>query len=150
MKTLAFVLMTAIICFGCKKSEITESPLTSPGMMAKISGTSIDYGSPFAEKQMSTDGTETIFISASATNGNSIEISLSKQGGISGGVYGVSNGAFIGISDGTNYFATGNTVSIKIISMDATHVVGSFSGSAQDGSSSSTKSITEGRFYANF
>ena len=66
MKKLAFILMAATVMVGCKKSEITEAPpLTSPGMMAKVGGTSIDYGTPTAEKQMSTSGSETVFIPVS-------------------------------------------------------------------------------------
>jgi hypothetical protein len=153
MKKLAFILMAATIMVGCKKSEIAEAPpLTSPGMMAKIAGTSIDYGTPVAEKEMSTTGSETVFINAyNAVDGNSIGISLTKQGGITPGTYGIANGAVIGISDGTNDYGTTNSVSIKITSCDATHIVGSFSGTAVDpNSGSTTKSITEGRFFANF
>jgi hypothetical protein len=151
MKTIAYVLLAAIVIVGCKKSEISElPPLTSPGVMAKIGGNSITYGVPFAERQVSTDGTETIFLSASSTDGNSIEISLSKPGGITSGSYDASNAAFIGISDGNNYYATGNTVSIKIISNDGTKVIGSFSGTAQDATSGTSASIAEGRFYAEY
>lgn len=140
-----------MVIVSCKKSEIIDPPpLTSPGVTAKISGASIDYGVPTAEKQVSTDGTETIFISASTNDGNSIEVSLSKQGGITAGSYGASNAAFVGISNSTNYYATGSTVSIKIIAVDDTHVVGSFSGTATDATSGAAKSITEGRFYAVF
>ena len=152
MKKLAFILMAATVMVGCKKSEINEAPpLTSPGMMAKIGTTSIDYGMPMAEKQMSTSGSETLFISGFSNDGNSIAISLSKQGGITAGTYGAANSAVIGISDGTNSYETANTVSIKIISVDATHIVGSFSGTAIDANSgTSTKSITDGKFFANF
>jgi len=152
MKKLAFILMAATVMIGCKKSEITEDPpLTSPGMTAKIGSTSIDYGTPMAEKQMSTSGSETVFINGYTTDGNSITISLSKQGGITAGSYGAANSAVIGISDGTNSYETANTVNIKISSFDATHIVGSFSGTAVDPSSgSNNKSITEGKFFANF
>ena len=152
MKKLAFILMAATVMVGCKKSEITEAPpLTSPGMMAKVGGTSIDYGTPTAEKQMSTSGSETVFISGFNNDGISIAISLSKQGGITAGTYGAANSAVIGISDGTNSYETANTVTIKITSFDATHIVGSFSGTAVDASSgTNTKSITEGKFFANF
>jgi len=152
MKKLAFILMAATVMVGCKKSEITEAPpLTSPGMIAKVGGTSIDYGTPMAEKQMSTGGTETVFISGFTTDGNSIEISLSKQGGITAGTYNATNAAFVGVSDGINSYGTANTVSIKITSFDATHIVGSFSGTAVDpNGGTGTKSVTEGRFFANF
>ena len=120
-------------------------------MTAKIGSTSIDYGTPMAEKQMSTSGSETVFINGYTTDGNSITISLSKQGGITAGSYGAANSAVIGISDGTNSYETANTVNIKISSFDATHIVGSFSGTAVDPSSgSNNKSITEGKFFANF
>ena len=151
MKTIAFVLLAAIVVVSCKKSEIDElPPLTSPGLVAKIGGNSVNYGVPMAERQVSTDGTETIFLSAFSGDGNSIEISLSKKGGITGGSYTASNAAFIGVSDGSSYYVTGNNVSIKIISNDGLKVVGSFSGAAQDDVSGLSTSIVEGRFYANF
>ena len=152
MKKLAFILMAATVMVGCKKSEITEAPpLTSPGMMAKVGSSSSDYGTPMAEKQMSTSGSETLFISGFSNDGNSIAISLSKQGGITAGTYGAANSAVIGISDGTNSYETANAVSIKIISVDATHIVGSFSGTAVDANAgTSTKLITDGKFFANF
>jgi hypothetical protein len=152
MKKLAFILMAATVMVGCKKSEIADAPpLTSPGMTAKVGGSSIDYGTPTAEKQMSTSGSETVFISGFSNDGNSIAISLSKQGGITAGTYGAANSAVIGIDDGTNSYGTANTVTIKITSFDATHIVGSFSGTAVDpNSGTNTKSITEGKFFANF
>src|SRR6476646_282616 len=111
MKKLSFILLAAIAIVGCKKSkEIEAPPLTSPGMMAKVSGSSIDYGTPTAERQVSTGGTETVFISGFNNDGNSIEISLSKDGGLTTGSYGASNSAFVGISDGTNYYGTSTTV----------------------------------------
>ena len=66
MKTLAFVLVAATLMISCKKSDDTaaDPPLTSPGMEAKLDGTPVNYGIPNTEKQQSTDGTETIFISA--------------------------------------------------------------------------------------
>lgn len=153
MKKLAFILLAATFMFSCKKSEsIEDPPLTSPGMMAKIAGTSINYGLPTVEKQASTTGNETVFITAFTTDGNSIEISFSKQGGITAGTYGVSNAAYIGISDGMSYYSTANNVNIKIVAIDGTRIIGSFSGTAEDATTGSTltRSISEGKFYANF
>jgi hypothetical protein len=148
MKTLAFVLLAATVMVSCKKSEDQPSPLTSPGVVAKIAGSQTDYGVPMAERQQSTGGTETIFISASTQDGKSIEISLSKDGGIAAGTYGKSNSAFIGVSDGTDFYETDNTVSVQVTAVDATHIVGFFSGTAGDGTTN--KAVTEGKFYANF
>lgn len=150
MKTTAFLLLAAFIITSCKKSEIKESPLTSPGVMAKIDATSIDFGIPMAEKQVSTEGNTTVFLSASSTVGNSIEISLSKQGGLSPGSYSVSNAAFISISDGDSYYSTDNNVNITIVSLDDTKIVGSFSGVVRDAVAGTSKSITSGKFYAIF
>ena len=150
MKRLALILMAAMFMFGCKKSETEIPPLTTPGMEAKINGSSVDYGVPTGERQVSTTGTETVFVAAYNTNGNSIEISLSKQGGITTGSYNVSNSAFIGISNGSEYFETGSSVNIKITSFTDTYIVGSFSGTVVDPLTGGTKTVTEGRFYANF
>ena len=152
MKKLAFVLLAATVFVSCKKSdEVTETPLTSPGMTAKIGGTAINYGIPTAEKTASTSGMETVFIYAYDSTGNGIEISFSKQGGISTGTYSVTNGAFIGISDPNDYYETSNTVNVKITAIDATHIVGFFSGTAEDPlGGPGTKTIADGKFYANF
>ena len=150
MKTLAFALLATVLMVSCNKSDKEDQipPLTSPGVVAKIAGSSVDYGVPTAERQQSTSGTETVFISAANQSGNSIEISFSKDGGITTGTYGTANAAFIGISDGTNFYETGSTVNIQITAVDATHIVGFFSGTASDGTT--TKQVTEGKFYANF
>ena len=149
MKKLAFVLLAATVLVSCKKSEDDQvPPLTSPGVVAKVAGSSVDYGVPMAERQQSTGGTETIFVSAFTQSGNSIEISFSKDGGITTGTYGSANGAFIGISDGAGFYETGATVNIQVTAIDATHIVGFFSGTAGDGTT--TKQVTEGKFYANF
>ena len=149
MKKLAFALLAATIMVSCKKSEDpAPTPLTSPGVVAKIAGSSIDYGVPMAERQQSTSGTETVFISAATMDGKSIQISLSKDGGISVGTYGITNSAVVGIGDQTDFYETDNTVNIQITAIDATHIVGFFSGTAGDGTT--TKAITEGKFYANF
>jgi hypothetical protein len=151
MKKLAFALLAATVLVSCKKSdEVNETPLTSPGMVAKIGGTEINYGVPSAEKQESTSGTETVFVSAFTTDGNSVTLSLTKDGGINTGTYNAASGAVVGISDPVNYYETENNVSIKITSIDATHIVGFFSGTAVDGTVGGTKTITEGKFYANF
>ena len=149
MKTLTFVLLAATVMVSCKKSEETQTPpLTSPGVVAKIAGSSIDYGTPMAEREQSTSGTETIFVSAATMDGKSIQISLSKQGGIAAGSYGVSNSAVISISDGIDFYETGTTVNIQITAVDATHIVGFFSGTAENGTTN--KTIADGKFYANF
>ena len=152
MKKLAFVLLAATALVSCKKSDevVQETPLTSPGMQAKVGGTAINYGVPTAEKQQSTSGTETVFISAFTTDGNSITLSLTKDGGITAGTYGAADGAVVGVSDPVNYYETENTVSIKITTVNATHIVGFFSGTGVDGATGATKAITEGKFYANF
>lgn len=153
MKKLAFILMAATVMVSCKKSEVSNEtpPLTSPGMTAKISGTAINFGEPMAEKQMSTDGTETVFVSGYTTDGKSIDLSLSKAGGIAVGSYSAANFAVVGFSDGTTYYGTTNTVNIKVTTIDATHIVGTFSGTAEDANgTNATKLITEGKFYANF
>ncbi len=150
MRTTAFLLLAALIITSCNKSEIKDAPLTSPGVIAKIDNASVDFGIPMAEKQVSTEGNTTIFLSASSTGGNSIEISLSKQNGLSTGSYSVSNAAFIGISDGDSYYATDNNVNITIVSVDDTKVVGNFSGVVRDAVSGTSKAITSGKFYAIF
>jgi hypothetical protein len=138
---------------GCKKSDDTaaDPPLTSPGMQAKLDGTAVNYGIPNTEKQQSTDGTETIFISAFTADGNSVELSLSKSGGVTTGAYTSTEGAHIGVSDITDYYSTNKIVNITITAIDATHVVGSFTGEANNLTSGGMpKAVTEGKFYANF
>jgi hypothetical protein len=150
MKKLAFVLLAATVLVSCKKSDKEDQvpPLTSPGVVAKVAGSSVDYGVPMAERQQSTSGTETVFLNASTQSGNSIDISFSKDGGITTGTYGISNGAFIGISDGVSFYESDATVNIQVTAVDATHIVGFFSATTGDGTT--TKQVTEGKFYANF
>ena len=148
MKKLAFVLLAATVMVSCKKSEDATPPLTSPGVVAKIAGSPVDYGVPTAERTQSTGGTETIFVWANTSDGKSIEISLSKDGGIAAGTYGSSSAAHIAVGDGPDFYQTAGTVSIQVTSIDANHIVGFFSGTASDGTAN--KAVTEGKFYANF
>ena len=153
MKKLFFVLLAATALASCKKSEdaVVDPPLTSPGMTAKIDGTVINYSAPSSERQTSTDGTETIFLSAFTTEGHGIELSLSKVGGIAAGEYDSNNGANISISDATDFCTTNKIVNIKITTIDANHVVGTFMGEANNMTSGGVpKSVTNGKFYANF
>ena len=153
MKTIMFLLLAGFVLVGCKKSEGTEAdpPLTSPGMVAKLDGTAISYGTPTVERQVSTDGTETLFIAGYTGDGTSIEISLSKHGGIIADEYDSDNAAHIGVSSGADYFSTNKIVNITITSIDATHVVGTFMGEANNITSGGVpKSVTGGKFYVNF
>ena len=139
--------------FVRNKSEDAQAdpPLSSPGMVAKLDGSLTTYGTPTVERQVSTDGTETIFVSAFTGDGASIEISLSKQGGISPDEYDAANAAHIGISSGTDYFSTNKIVNITITAIDDTHVVGTFMGEANNMTSGGVpKSVTGGKFYVNF
>lgn len=150
MKNLAFALLATILLVSCKKSDDEQKtpPLTSPGVVAKVAGSSVDYGVPTAERQQSTGGTETVFVSAFTQSGNSIEISFSKDGGITTGTYGTANAAFFGISDQAGFYESDATVNIQVTAIDATHIVGFFSGTVGDGTT--TRQVTEGKFYANF
>jgi hypothetical protein len=153
MKTFMFLLLAAFVTVSCNKSEDAkpDPPLTSPGMIAKLDGSPVTYGTPSVEKQVSTDGTETIFVSAYTGDGTSIEISLSKLGGIVPDEYDASNAAHIGISAGSDYFSTNKIVNITITSIDATHIVGTFMGEANNITSGGVpRSVTGGKFYVNF
>lgn len=154
MKTLTFVLLAATVLVSCKKSEepVAEPPLTSPGLVAKLNGTAVNYSMPSIEKQVSTDGTETVFISAFTTEGNSIELSVSKQNGIVNGEYDATKAAHIGVSDGPEYYSTNQVVKITITSVDATHIVGTFTGEAINTTTTggAPKTVSGGKFYVNF
>ena len=153
MKTIMFLLLASFAMVSCNKSEDAkpDPPLTSPGMIAKLDGSLVTFGTPTVEKQVSTDGTETIFVAAYTGDGASIEISLSKPGGITPDEYDAANAAHIGISSGSDYFSTNKIVNITITSIDANHVVGTFMGEANNITSGGVpKSVTAGKFYVNF
>ena len=153
MKTIMFLLLACFAMVICNKSDdaVTDPPLTSPGMIAKLDGVAVTYSTPTIERQVSTDGTETLFISAFTGDGSSIEISLSKQGGIAPDEYDSENAAHIGVSAGSDYFSTNKIVNITITAIDATHVVGTFMGEANNLTSGGVpKSVTGGKFYVNF
>ena len=145
--------MAGVVLASCKKTEETtpDAPLSSPGMVAKLDGTAVNFDVPTAQKQTYSGGMETLYITGLTTEDTQVEVSLSRQGGVAAGEFGEPDGARITVSDGSGLYATNKIVSIKIISIDATHVVGSFIGEANNTTSGDLpKSVTEGKFYANF
>jgi hypothetical protein len=152
MKQLSLIMMAALVLASCKKSEesTTDTPLTSPGMNAKLDGTVTNFGVPAAQIQDGAGGTKTIYITGLTTEDTQVDVSLTRTGDLATGEFGEADGAHITVSDASGLYATNKIVNVKIIALDANHVVGSFIGEANPNAGGVPKSVTEGKFYANF
>jgi hypothetical protein len=150
MKRMLVVLVTTLILASCSKDDNNNNNQGTPGMTAKIDGSAKTYGVPVATRSSGSTN-EYISISGATSTGEGLSIFLAKNGTITTGSYNASMGQIVLVVSSSEQYATNGAMNVTISAIDASHVEGTFAGTAEPNSSGGTsKSITEGKFYAKF